>query len=166
MTTYGVRNIASADEFSSLLSANKFVIADFYADWCGPCRTIAPTFAHLAASLPTEVAAKMAFAKIDVDKLPDIAQQYGVTAMPTFMFFRDGKVDANRPLIRGADVRSLQSGVDGIKIDVQEMLRAERERMEQIVEAEAHHPKGDTGTVSGPYEMTDAREDWKTTLRA
>lgn len=63
----------------------KVVIVDFYADWCGPCKVIAPLFAQLAADNPD-----MIFLKLDVDTVEAVASEVGVSAMPTFMVFKDG----------------------------------------------------------------------------
>lgn len=64
-------------------------MVDFYADWCPPCRVIAPIFSKLA----DQHAAKgqLAFAKVNVDHVKDVAGRYNVSAMPTFMFFQNGK---------------------------------------------------------------------------
>ncbi|EEH22651.2 thioredoxin [Paracoccidioides brasiliensis Pb03] len=65
------------------------VVIDCYATWCGPCKMIAPKLVEFSESYPN-----VAFYKVDVDECPDIAQELGVRAMPTFIFFKDGqKVD-------------------------------------------------------------------------
>lgn len=73
-----INSISSSGEFSRLLSSTTYVIADFYADWCGPCKAIAPIFEQLATQHAKP--GKLAFAKINVDNNQDIAKQYGVTA--------------------------------------------------------------------------------------
>jgi thioredoxin-like negative regulator of GroEL len=73
-----INQISSSIQFSKLLSSNSYVIADFYADWCGPCKTIAPIFEQLATS--HSQTGRLAFAKVNVDGQPDIARQYGVSA--------------------------------------------------------------------------------------
>merc|ERR1712093_56638 len=100
-------SIGSPAEFSKLLSSSTIVIADFYADWCGPCKTIAPTYESLAAkySKPN----KITFTKVNVDSQQEIAQKYGVRAMPTFMIFRSGSTINT---IRGADVRGLTNAIE------------------------------------------------------
>jgi thioredoxin 1 len=107
-----VHHIASPQEFADLLSSNTYVIADFYADWCGPCKAIAPAYAQLAKS--QSVPNWLAFAKVNVDNVQAVAAEYGVSAMPTFMFFKDGKQVAvnGNPLIRGADIRSLTAAAE------------------------------------------------------
>ncbi|KAK3681112.1 thioredoxin-like protein [Podospora appendiculata] len=103
-----VKHIASPAEFASLLASTQYVVADFYADWCGPCKVIAPKYAELAKqhSLPRY----MAFAKVNVDTVQAVAQEYGITAMPTFLFFKDGKKVAvnGNAMIQGADWNTLR----------------------------------------------------------
>ncbi|KAL2065573.1 hypothetical protein VTL71DRAFT_3243 [Oculimacula yallundae] len=100
-------SIGSSAEFSKLLSSSTIVIADFYADWCGPCKTIAPTYESLAAkySKPN----KITFTKVNVDNQQEIAQKYGVRAMPTFMIFKSGSTINT---IRGADVNGLTNAIE------------------------------------------------------
>lgn len=62
---------------------------DFYADWCPPCRAIAPIFSQLADK--HAIKGHLAFAKVNVDHVNDVAKRYGVTAMPTFVFFEKAK---------------------------------------------------------------------------
>ncbi|EEH40309.1 thioredoxin [Paracoccidioides lutzii Pb01] len=65
------------------------VVIDCYATWCGPCKVIAPKLVEFSETYPN-----VTFYKVDVDECPDIAQELGVRAMPTFIFFKDGqKVD-------------------------------------------------------------------------
>jgi len=70
--------IASPKQFSDLLQSSQIVVTDFYADWCGPCKTIAPLYEQLSASLsrPNHIT----FVKVNVDTQKEIASKYAVTA--------------------------------------------------------------------------------------
>ncbi len=63
------------------------VLVDFYADWCGPCKMMAPVVDELA----TEYEGKVKIGKINVDNAQEIAAQYRVMTIPTFIYFKDGK---------------------------------------------------------------------------
>jgi thioredoxin 1 len=73
-----INHISSSAEFQKLISSNTCVVTDFYADWCGPCKAIAPIFEQLATSHSQP--GKLAFAKVNVDNQQEIAQKYGVSA--------------------------------------------------------------------------------------
>ncbi|KAI7158085.1 Thioredoxin-like [Hortaea werneckii] len=107
-----LKHPTSLPDLRNLFSSTTYVAIDFSAEWCGPCKVIGPVFANLASkhSLPGH----LAFAKVDVDAARDIAQQYGISAMPTFMFFKEGKqVGVNgKAMIQGADVKSLNAAVE------------------------------------------------------
>lgn len=107
-----VQHVATHAEFQSLLDSTMYVVADFYADWCGPCKQIAPLYEQFAKQ--SAIPGYLAFAKVNVDNNRQTAAQYGISAMPTFMFFKNGKqVGVNgQALIRGADVQSLRGAVD------------------------------------------------------
>ncbi|KAJ8122681.1 hypothetical protein ONZ43_g1186 [Nemania bipapillata] len=87
-TSGNVYKIADPAELRTLLSSTTHVVVDFYADWCPPCRAIAPIFSKLADDHSSS--GQLAFAKVNVDHVNNVAKQYNVTAMPTFMFFQDG----------------------------------------------------------------------------
>ncbi|TFY58927.1 hypothetical protein EVG20_g7973 [Dentipellis fragilis] len=78
--------VTSLAEFHKLINGDKTVIFDFWATWCGPCRVISPIFEQLSAKYPSAE-----FYKVDVDEQPDIAQEVGVRAMPTFVAFKNGQ---------------------------------------------------------------------------
>ncbi|KAA8570914.1 hypothetical protein EYC84_000296 [Monilinia fructicola] len=79
----GVHNLANATEFKSALAGNNVVVLDAFATWCGPCKAIAPKVSKLSEEYPTAH-----FVKIDVDEVPDVAQELGIRAMPTFLIFK------------------------------------------------------------------------------
>jgi thioredoxin 1 len=70
--------VTSSSHFSQLLSQSTYTIVDFYADWCGPCKAIAPVFQGLAEKETKP--GKMQFVKVDVDSQQEIAKKYGVSA--------------------------------------------------------------------------------------
>ncbi len=71
-----------------VLQSNKPVLVDFWAEWCGPCRQIAPLVAELA----TEYEGKAIVGKVDVDSNPDITVKFGIRNIPTILFFKNGQV--------------------------------------------------------------------------
>ena len=75
-------------EWQSVESSTKPVLVDFWAEWCPPCRMLAPTFEKLAATYGDEIS----FAKVNVDELPEVAGQYGIRSIPTLLLLREGKV--------------------------------------------------------------------------
>ncbi|RMJ20934.1 PITH domain-containing protein [Aspergillus sp. HF37] len=99
-------NISSKEQFSSLLSSSRILVADFHADWCGPCKAIAPAYEQLARQLTRPN--RITFTKINVDEQQDIAKAYGVSAMPTFIIFERGRPVST---VRGADSRKLNEVV-------------------------------------------------------
>ncbi len=80
----------SEDKFDSTIQSG-ITLVDFYANWCGPCRTIAP---HLE-SVAKELEGKASIIKIDVDLAQGVASTYGVTSIPTLILFTNGK-EVNR----------------------------------------------------------------------
>lgn len=79
------------DEFDGLIGDSDVpVVVDFWAEWCGPCKQMAP---HLE-SVAEELAGKVKITKINVDENPVAPSKFGVRGMPTLMLFKDGKVAA------------------------------------------------------------------------
>ncbi|MGD8346101.1 MAG: thioredoxin TrxA [Lysobacterales bacterium] len=73
-----------------VLGAEGPVLVDYWAEWCGPCKMIAPIIDEIA----NEYGDKLKVAKMDIDSNPSTPQQYNIRGIPTLMIFRDGKVQA------------------------------------------------------------------------
>ncbi|ETW85649.1 thioredoxin-like protein [Heterobasidion irregulare TC 32-1] len=100
MTT--ITDIQSKAQLDALLEQRKdsLVVIDFHATWCGPCHAIAPRFNELSREFTSA-----AFVRVDVDQVPEVAQQYSVSAMPTFLFIRNKGVVAT---LKGAMPKQLE----------------------------------------------------------
>ncbi len=75
-----------------VLKASGPVLVDFWAEWCGPCKQIAPSLERLSA----EMGEKLTVAKINIDDNPQTPTQFGVRGIPTLMIFKDGQVSATK----------------------------------------------------------------------
>ncbi|MEV6393275.1 thioredoxin [Streptomyces sp. NPDC051907] len=83
----GVPSATDADFETTVLGADRPVLVEFTADWCGPCRQLAPVLSQIA----TEESERIRVVQIDVDANPATTVRYGVLSMPTLMVFRDGE---------------------------------------------------------------------------
>ena len=80
---------ANVDNFESLvLKSEKPVLVDFWAEWCGPCKALAPVLNEIA----DEFSDKAEVVKVNVDEASELAQKYGIRGIPTLIFFKDGEV--------------------------------------------------------------------------
>lgn len=78
--------IKNKQELNEVIAKDKFVVVDFYADWCGPCKALAPVIEELSIS-ETDVT----FVKVNVDDSKDLANEYGISSIPTLVYFKEGK---------------------------------------------------------------------------
>jgi len=84
----GVAKVSDADFEAQVLKATEPVVVDFWAEWCGPCKMIAPALEEIAGSLN----GKVKIVKLNVDESPATAQKYGIMSIPTLMMFKNGEL--------------------------------------------------------------------------
>jgi len=77
---------------SDVLNSTDPVVVDFWAEWCGPCRMIAPALEELS----NEMAGKVKIVKLNVDENPRVAAQFGIRSIPTLMIFKGGQLAAQK----------------------------------------------------------------------
>ena len=81
-----ILNQANFDE--TVNSGPQTVLVDFWAEWCGPCKMIAPVVEEIA----TERVGEVVVGKLNIDEAPELAQRYGITAIPTLIVFKNGQL--------------------------------------------------------------------------
>ncbi|XP_071523923.1 thioredoxin [Panulirus ornatus] len=83
-----VYSVTSKEDFNKQLAeaGDKLVIVDFYATWCGPCKVIAPKLEKLSEDM-----SEVVFLKVDVDECEEVAAEYQISCMPTFLFMKSGQ---------------------------------------------------------------------------
>jgi thioredoxin 1 len=103
-----VEELLTCDDFNESIK-QEFVLVDFYAEWCGPCKSIGPKVIELAKEYPS-----VKFYKVDVDELSDISDKYDVKSLPTFIAFENGLMFDS---FTGANYEKLKKLIDDL-IDV------------------------------------------------
>ena len=84
----GVSKVSDSDFEAEVLKSVEPVVVDFWAEWCGPCKMIAPALEEIAGSLN----GKVKIVKLNVDENPATAQKYGIMSIPTLMLFKNGEL--------------------------------------------------------------------------
>ncbi|KAJ5980096.1 thioredoxin trx1 [Penicillium waksmanii] len=95
-----------ADFKEKIANSQDLVVLDCWAPWCGPCRAISPKIDQYS-----EVYSQAKFYKVDVDEVPDLAQELGIRAMPTIVYFNKGEKFSE---VVGADPRAIEEGVKSL----------------------------------------------------
>ncbi|TLG79353.1 thioredoxin [Methylocystis sp. B8] len=86
------QKITDATFEQEVLKSDEPVVVDFWAEWCGPCRMIAPALEEIA----TEMKGKVKFVKLNIDENPAVASKLGIRSIPTLILFKGGKAAAQK----------------------------------------------------------------------
>lgn len=107
-----VEDILTKEHFRAILASHTYVIVEFTANWCPACKAITPLYNQL--SNTHTIQSELAFIKVNVDTVIDMASEYNITAMPTFMSFKHGAqvAVAGHQVLQGAKVIQLMSIAD------------------------------------------------------
>ena len=81
--------VKNENDFDQILKDNEAVFVDFYADWCGPCKMVAPIVEELS-----QERTDIKFVKVNVDDIPEVAERFGIMSIPTMIFFKNGEAAA------------------------------------------------------------------------
>lgn len=101
-------NVTNESFEAEVLKSDKAVIVDFWAEWCGPCKALAPILEEISG----EVEAKAKVVKVNVDEAGELAQKYGIRGIPTLIFFKDGEVKST--LVGNQPKAEILKNINGI----------------------------------------------------
>jgi thioredoxin 1 len=101
------KNVTDDTFQQDVISADKPVLVDFWAEWCGPCRMIAPALEEIS----NELGERVTVAKLNIDDNPDAPAKYGVRGIPTMILFKNGQPAATK--VGAAPKSALQSWLEG-----------------------------------------------------
>jgi len=102
------QTVSDSDFTREVLEATTPVLVDFWAEWCGPCKAIAPVLEELSG----ELAGKVKIAKLNVDENPDTTIKYGVRSIPTMILFKNGEA-ADMKIGAGTPKAALSKWLEG-----------------------------------------------------
>ena len=88
----GIAKVSDQSFEDDVIKASTPVLVDYWAEWCGPCKQIAPALEEIA----SEMDGRVSVAKLNIDENPQTPQKYGVRGIPTLMLFKDGQVAATK----------------------------------------------------------------------
>ena len=102
-----VGKVSDANFEAEVLKSGEPVVVDFWAEWCGPCRMIAPALEEIAGALGD----KVKIVKLNVDENPKVAAQYGIMSIPTLMMFKNGEIASRQ--VGAAPKQKLHQWISG-----------------------------------------------------
>ena len=103
----------TTESFEETVGQDGIVLVDFWAEWCGPCKRFAPIFEQSSETKP-----EIVHAKVDTEAQPELQQQFGITAIPTLMAFRDGVMVFNQAgALPGPALANLVDAVEALDMD-------------------------------------------------
>ncbi|KAK0369557.1 thioredoxin [Colletotrichum limetticola] len=131
-----VHNVRTAEEWKETLKEHTVVVLDCFATWCGPCKAIAPLVVKHSENADFK---GIRFVKIDVDEVPDVSQELGIRAMPTFMIFNTQEKTQE---IVGANPPALEKAIIALAATPEaKQAKAQIEEKEKAAAAAAEEPK-------------------------
>ena len=102
-----VGKVSDADFEAEVLKATGTVVVDFWAEWCGPCRMIAPALDEISGAMGD----KVKIVKLNVDENPDTAAKYGIMSIPTLLMFKNGEISSRQ--VGAAPKQKLHQWISG-----------------------------------------------------